>query len=104
MPRKSFTYYVYILSNEKRTMYTGVTGNLYQRLWQHLTGDGSKFAARHKATKLVWFDETDDVTVAIAHEKKIKDWRRNSKLELVESSNPDWLDLGDGWYDGRGCD
>jgi putative endonuclease len=83
-------------------MYTGVTGNLYQRLWQHRTGGSSKFAAKHKAMKLVWFDETDDVTVAIAHEKKIKGWRRDWKLELVESANPEWLDLADGWYDGRG--
>lgn len=98
MSKQSFNYYVYILSNDDRTMYSGVTNDLFRRLWQHRTVGGSKFASKHRTTKLVWFDETDDVTVAIAREKQIKNWRREWKLDLVEVGNPEWLDLADGWY------
>ena len=98
MPKISFTYYVYILSNADKTMYTGVTDDLFRRLWQHRAKAGSKFAARHGLSKLVWFEETDDVTAAIAREKQIKNWRRKWKLELVDSSNTRWSDLPDGWY------
>jgi putative endonuclease len=96
--KSSFTYYVYILSNAEKTIYTGVTNDLFRRLWQHRTGRGSKFTKKHQLAKLVWFDETDDVTVAIAHEKQIKNWRREWKIDLVETGNPEWLDLADGWY------
>lgn len=75
-----------------------MTGDLLRRLWQYRTGTGSKFAARHGLSKLVWFEETDDVTVTIAREKQIKNWRREWKLELVDSGNPKWSDLSDGWY------
>jgi putative endonuclease len=98
MPKPSFTYYVYILSNADKTIYTGVTGDLFRRLWQHRTHAGSKFVKKHDLSRLVWFDETDDVTVAIAREKQIKNWRREWKLSLVEAGNPEWLDLADGWY------
>ena len=98
MSANSYSYYVYILSNTDKTLYTGVTNDLFRRLWQHRTDRGSKFASKHLATKFVWFDETDDVTVAIAREKQIKSWRRKWKLDLVEVGNPEWLNLADGWY------
>jgi putative endonuclease len=98
MPKQSYRYFVCILSNDDKTLYPGVTGDLFRRLWQHRAGRGSKFAAKHQATKLVWFDETDGVTVAIAREKQVKNWRRKWKLDLVEAGNPEWLDLADGWY------
>jgi len=98
MPMTSFNYYVYIISNGQQTIYTGVTNDLYRRLWQHRTGTGSRFAKKHNADQLVWFEETDDVAVAIAREKQIKNWRRSWKLELIESGNPGWLDLAVDWY------
>ncbi|MEE8045243.1 MAG: GIY-YIG nuclease family protein, partial [Dehalococcoidia bacterium] len=55
MSANSNTYFVYILSNANKTLYTGVTNDLYRRLWQHRTDGGSKFASRHQTTKLVWF-------------------------------------------------
>jgi len=98
MTKKSFSYYVYILSNDAKTLYTGVTGDLYRRIWQHRAGTGSTFTSKHQLAKLVWFGETDDVTIAIAREKQIKNWRRKWKLDLIESENPEWLDLADDWY------
>ncbi len=96
---QSFTYYVYIISNAEKTIYTGVTADLYRRLWQDRDGSGSKFAKKkHNASKLVWFEETNDVTIAIAREKQVKNWRRKWKLELIEAVNPHWSDLSKDWY------
>ncbi len=91
-------YFTYVMSNDQKTLYVGVTGNLYRRVWEHKRGIGSKFANKHRLTKLVWFEETDQVQVAIGREKQLKRWRRNWKLELMESSNPSWADLATDWY------
>ena len=99
MRHKSQRYFVYILSNSNKTLYVGVTNNLFARVWQHRHSNSSKFVVKHDLSKLVWFDETDDVSVAIAHEKKLKNWRRQWKIDLVESSNPEWLDLASEWYE-----
>ncbi|MCH8911889.1 MAG: GIY-YIG nuclease family protein, partial [Chloroflexi bacterium] len=61
------------------------TGNLFRRVWQHREGTGSSFTAKYNLDRLVWFEETDDITVAIAREKQIKTWRRKWKVDLVES-------------------
>ena len=98
MTKKSFSYYVYILSNDAKTLYTSVTGDLYRRLWQHRAGTGSRFTSKYQLAKLVWFGETDEVAVAIAREKQIKNWRRQWNLDLIETENPEWLDLADGCY------
>ncbi len=82
---RSRAYYVYMLTNRGGTFYTGVTGNLFRRVWQHREGTGSSFTAKYNLDRLVWFEETDDITVAIAREKQIKTWRRKWKVDLVES-------------------
>jgi putative endonuclease len=87
-----------MLSNENKTIYTGVTGDLFRRVWEHRELSGSKFTSKHQLSKLVWFEETDDVAVAIAREKQVKNWHREWKLALVENANPLWLDLSIGWY------
>ena len=82
---RSRTYYVYMLTNRGGTLYTGVTGDLFGRVWQHRDGNGSRFTTRYNLNRLIWFEETDDITVAIAREKQIKAWRRKWKVDLVES-------------------
>jgi putative endonuclease len=77
------------------TMYVGVTANLPARIHQHRTGDGSDFCARYGLTRLVWADQGDDIEACIAHEKRLKRWRREFKFELIERVNPDWADLFD---------
>jgi len=96
-------YWVYIMANRSGTLYTGVTGNLEQRVWEHKTKSVPGFTQRYNVTRLVYFEETTDVNAAIVREKQIKGWRRSKKVALIESINENWDDLSEGWYeDGRG--
>ena len=86
---------MYILSNIGRTaLYIGVTSNLNQRIWDHKKGKGSKFTKKYKLTILLYAEEFDSISDAIARKKQLKTWRRNWKWELIKKSNPDLLD----WY------
>jgi putative endonuclease len=90
------TYHVYILASGRNgTLYTGVTGDLAQRCWQHRNGQGGDFTGRYGVHRLVHAEAFADVNAAIAREKAIKKWRRAWKLELIERDNPQWLDLYD---------
>ena len=90
------TYCVYIMTNKlNSTLYTGVTNNLLRRVHEHKNRMGSKFTNRHKITKLVYYETTNDVEAAIMREKQIKDGSRQKKIDLVNSINPGWLDLSD---------
>lgn len=92
--KPSRTYYVYIMTNEWNTvLYTGVTGDLIRRVRQHKEGQGGAFTAKYRVRKLVFFEATDNVQVAIAREKQIKGGSRKKKIALVESLNPEWQDL-----------
>jgi putative endonuclease len=87
-------YHLYIMaSGPKGTLYVGVTSNLALRVAQHKTGEFSGFTARYAVTRLVFVEEFQQVDDAIAAEKRIKRWRRNWKIELIEKLNPDWRDL-----------
>jgi putative endonuclease len=89
--------YAYILASQKNgTLYIGVTSDLAGRLQQHRTGTGSKFAARYGVMRLVWFDEYEWVTDAIAREKILKKWPRQWKINLIEEHNPHWRDIA--WH------
>ena len=87
-------YYVYILTNKNHTvLYTGVTNDLIRRVYEHKNHlDLNSFTAKYKVMKLVYFEETSDVTAAIEREKQIKGWNRARKNKLVESKNPQWED------------
>ncbi len=92
-------YYVYIMSNERWTLYTGMTGDLQRRVFEHKTKQVPSFTQKYNITKLIYFESTDEVQVAIAREKEIKGWRRSKKVDLINSMNPDWDDLAADWYD-----
>ena len=77
------------------TMYVGVTADLPARIYQHRTGAGSDFCARYKLGRLVWAERGDTIEECIAHEKRVKRWRRAWKFALIERANPDWSDLFD---------
>lgn len=86
--------YVYILTSQRNgTLYTGVTSNLPRRLFEHQTNLTPGFTSRYGVKTLVWFEEYDLVTDAIAREKTIKNWPRKWKLDLIETMNPDWQDI-----------
>ena len=87
---------VYIMTNKHNTvLYTGVTSDLRRRVWDHKSGLGSKFAARYRTTKLVYYEVTDSIRSAILREKQIKGGSRQKKVDLVQSLNPEWKDLSD---------
>ena len=88
-------YYVYILTNKNHTvLYTGVTNDLIRRVYEHKNHlDLNSFTAKYKVMKLVYFEETSDVTAAIEREKQIKSWSRNRKTDLIFEKNPHWVDL-----------
>jgi putative endonuclease len=92
-------YYVYIMSNPSRTLYTGVTNDLQRRVYEHKQKLVEGFTKRYDLTTLVYYEATSDVGSALAREKQIKGWLRRKKVALVESTNPKWRDLADGWYD-----
>ena len=91
------TYYVYIMTNQSRTLYIGVTNNIKRRVHQHGTGLVDGFPHRYKINLLVYVETFSDAYSAIAREKQIKHWRREKKLALIAQDNPDWRDLSDGW-------
>jgi putative endonuclease len=85
---------VYILASAPRgTLYTGVTSDLIQRVWQHRQDLVPGFTKRYRVHTLVWFEQHPDMLSAITREKAIKTWTRAWKLQLVESTNPEWNDL-----------
>jgi len=93
-------YFVYILSNARRTvLYTGVTNDLRRRIQEHRDGTADGFTKRYNIHDLVYFEAYCNINDAIAREKQIKSWSRNRKDELVASVNPELRDLTDeiGW-------
>jgi len=91
------SYYVYLMTNwNNKVMYLGVTNNLERRVYEHRNKLIRGFTDKYNVSKLVYFEETGDVTAAIAREKEIKKWRREKKNILVNRINPDWKDLSQG--------
>ena len=90
-------YYVYIMTNNSKTLYTGVTNNLNRRVYEHKNKLIKGFTAKYNITKLVYFEIFNDINQAIAREKQIKGWLRKKKVYLIESVNPEWDDLSQEW-------
>ena len=88
------TYYVYILTTwNNGVMYIGVTNDLNRRLYEHQNKLVKGFTQKYNIKKLVYFETTSNINVAIAREKELKGWTRAKKNSLVESTNPNWRDL-----------
>lgn len=92
-------YYVYIMTNATRTLYTGVTNNIYRRVSEHKQAKVPGFTAKYHIKRLVYVEVTDNVESALVREKQIKGWKRDRKVKLIESVNPDWKDLSMDWYE-----
>ncbi|MEQ8382453.1 MAG: GIY-YIG nuclease family protein [Coleofasciculus sp. A1-SPW-01] len=93
------TYYVYIMTNRSKTLYTGVTNDLYRRVYEHKQKLIPGFTQKYNINRLVYYQETSDVREAIAREKQIKGWLRAKKIALIESINPQWRDLSADWFE-----
>ena len=86
-------YYVYIMTNLSKTLYTGVTNNLARRVYEHKNKLIEGFTKKYNITRLVYFEVFNNIEDAIRREKQIKGWVRKKKIALIESINPEWKDL-----------
>ncbi len=64
-------YYVYIMTNRSRTLYTGMTNNLERRVYEHKRKLIPGFTSRYNITQLVYYESTNEVLDAIVREKQI---------------------------------
>jgi putative endonuclease len=90
-------YYVYLMASKSRVLYVGVTSNLQRRVHEHKAGEIDGFSRKYKVNRLVHYEVTTEVRSALAREKELKGWRRTTKVELIETTNPLWNDLSEEW-------
>jgi putative endonuclease len=88
-------YFVYIMTNHARTLYTGITNDLERRIREHKAKLRRGFTKKHHIDQLVWFEDFYRIDEALLAEKRIEGWLRAKKIALVEATNPLWLDLAD---------
>jgi len=98
---KNRRFFVYIMTNRPRShvLYTGITGDLPHRVFQHKNKLAPGFTSRYNLTRLVYYEEFVYPDAAINREKEIKGWRRSKKIRVIESMNPRWDDLAEKWTD-----
>jgi putative endonuclease len=92
-------YYVYIMTNKSRTLYTGVTNDLMRRVYEHKNKLVKGFTSKYNIQFLVYYESTLSVHVALEREKQIKGLLRAKKIALVNSMNPEWKDLSAEWFE-----
>lgn len=92
--------WTYIIANKYFTvLYTGVTNNIYRRIWEHRNKvNPNSFSARYNLYKLVFCEYCEDIRDAIEYEYLIKKKKRQNKIKLIEKHNPEWIDLAEGWF------
>ena len=88
-------YCVYIMSSANGTLYIGITHDLLRRIEEHKSQKSKGFTQKYHINRLVYYEQTTDVSAAIAREKELKGSRRSKKLDLIRSINPEFLDLYD---------
>jgi len=89
-------YFVYILAtNRNGVIYIGSTSNLIQRIWQHKNKIIDGFTAKYNVFQLVYYEEHQTIVEMVRREKRLKEWCRKWKLDLIEKANPNWRDLFD---------
>ncbi len=91
-------FHMYIVSNRSKTLYTGFTGNLKKRIYEHKTGAFDGFTKRYRIDRLVYFERYKYANNGIDREKQVKRWTRIKKIQLIVSMNPTWKDLAEDWY------
>ena len=85
---------VYILASKRNgTLYVGVTSDLVKRVWEHRNNFAEGFTKRYGVHDLVWYELHESMESAMQQEKRLKNWKREWKVHLIEKTNPDWEDL-----------
>ena len=92
-------YYVYITASRTKVLYTGVTSDLTGRIIQHKDKRLNGFTKKYNVSRLVWYNETNDIQTALGWERKIKGWSRKKKIDMIEKNNPQWQDLSAAWLE-----
>lgn len=99
MMRDPKVYFVYIMTNRSKTLYTGITNSLIRRVRERKEGIGSVFTSKYRLDRLVCYERFEDVHHAIGREKQIKGWSRLKRIALIVSVNPAWRDLSLEWFE-----
>ena len=92
------TFYVYIMSSKSGTLYVGLTSDIRKRGYEHKNHLITGFTDKYNIDRLLYIETMSEPTSAINREKQIKTWRREKKVELIDSLNPEWNDLSQDWY------
>ena len=91
-------YHVYILASFRRSLYTGMSSDLVQRMRRHRARRKRAFSNRYNTMYLVYFEPAASKAAAEKRERQIKSWRREKRIALIETMNPAWRDLSDDWW------
>jgi putative endonuclease len=87
-------YSIYILASKRNgTLYVGFTGDLVKRVYEHKNNMAEGFTKKYNVHRLVYYETGGDYEGALQREKRIKEWQRKWKIELIEKVNPEWRDL-----------
>ena len=97
LPNKTF--YVYIMASKTGTLYVGMANNIKRRVYEHKHHLIPGFTDKYQVERLLYVETIDDPFSAIKREKQIKAWRREKKVSLIDSINPQWNDLSEDWYE-----
>jgi putative endonuclease len=89
--------YTYIMGSKTGTLYIGVTSDIYTRIQQHKNVTYAGFSKEHNCTRLLYYEQHEDISQSIAREKQLKGWRREKKLNLIRTQNPNFKDLAEQW-------
>jgi putative endonuclease len=91
---RDHNFFVYLLASRRNgTLYCGVTNDLARRVFEHREGKAEGFARKYGVSRLVCFEQHSEINEAIIREKRIKKWRRDWKIALIEAENREWRDL-----------
>jgi len=96
---KDKTFFIYIMASKSGTLYVGMTNNIKRRMFEHKNHLVPGFTDKYSIDRLLYVETFANPASAINREKQIKAWRREKKIKLIDSQNPAWNDLSEGWYD-----
>nr|WP_313789965.1 GIY-YIG nuclease family protein [uncultured Allomuricauda sp.] len=100
MVKNVHQYYVYILANKKNgTLYIGISNDLERRIAEHKNKQVNGFTKKYSLHQLVYFETYQYINDAILREKRLKKWKRQWKIDLIEEDNHEWNDLASDWFD-----